>query len=510
MADFTTYTHPEIGSVQQEANTAILPDVSDKYLRAAQVKYAMDEAERQRKQKQIADDMAMFNFDTKGVWSRDVNAINDQINAGIKKFKNIDWLKRYNSGDMTAMQEYSDFLNGVNASIDKSKKDEFYYWNGMKEINQNSKYQNPTTLNAFDQFSKTPLSPDIPQFQIEHYSPLTLPTALSKFKTKTSIEFPTVGNQTKSIATQDYIEPTSAMQQILQDYNSNTEARNGFTSTLVSMLQDPNQANDTYPVYDINNPHWKQVTENGQSFFVNEPIAQKKLTDMTPQEAYVSFNYEPLSKVGIQQGLEGAQSSLSNGSNLIDPKKDWIINYAKQLKNGELQGTTVLDDNGKNVGIRYDLPSDYFETDKLGKEKKVVGIIESEGKYYKLYASDAKPNAAGKYNYKTAAWKNADHEITTMWNDMIAPYHRKIYGTTVDKDLNIAADEMWADPKLQQIAKDLGAPPPMNGSNQQSGSGQTKTTYSFNGKTFTKSQIENAAKSAGLSFDEYVAKYGIK
>lgn len=375
MADFTTYTHPEIGSVQQEANTAILPDVSDKYLRAAQVKYAMDEAERQRKQKQIADDMAMFNFDTKGVWSRDVNAINDQINAGIKKFKNIEWLKRYNSGDMTAMQEYSDFLNGVNASIDKSKQSEAYFYKLQDEMGKDSKYQNQATLQGMNDFYKTPLSDNYPQLQIAQWNPYeTVANINANLKKDSSVEYQTVGNQTKSVALKDVVDPIDSYKLSLTDYNASPDRRNGVINTFLLQTQDPNTANEMHPYWDGKN--YKEVVENGQKYIVNEP-KYKKLSEFTPQEYYQAVNYEPFSKIPVQENLSGAQSSLSNGSGSTKTKLEWSI--SPLTTNTTVESSGIRKPNSFNVesinfattneqpkGINIDAPRYYYDVNQQG------------------------------------------------------------------------------------------------------------------------------------------------
>lgn len=161
---------PTQPTLQQEAFTAVLPtteNLNQDILKANQVNLAMKEAEKQRKDKEMADKISMFKFDTSGVWDKDTDAIYKKVADLNTKFYNPDFLKRYDSGDPNAINEFDKAKMDIQSDIIKSKTRLAYYANFPKVFGKDEKYNTPQNQQSFKEFVETPLA-DLPEMQIAY------------------------------------------------------------------------------------------------------------------------------------------------------------------------------------------------------------------------------------------------------------------------------------------------------------------------------------------------------
>ena len=328
MADAQTFTKPaEIAGIQ-EANTAILPSalpLNELLLRSSQIKWAHDEAAKQREEKKLADNLAMFDFNTVGVWDKDLAAINKLKDDGIKKFGDVNFLKRYNAGDLNALSEYQQWKTGLQSSIDLSKRRMVYDGANRELMNKDKKYQNETNIQNAKKFGDTPLSgdfysmgvtPSANPYDVVAYSTKLapditetkeVPNGDGTFTKKTVSSVPLTGNKSLESAAQDILKDTEQIQNINQ---------------LLIDAKTTHDPNDDYITYDFT-----QVDKNGNPI----PI-HKKVADLTQQDIVNGLLVEERYRPQTDQTLEGSVYHPPQGDGATKTKYPYYSSGAVTTK----------------------------------------------------------------------------------------------------------------------------------------------------------------------------------
>lgn len=320
MADPQGFTKPaEIAGIQ-EANTAVLPSgmpLNDLLLRSSQVKWAHDEAAKQREEKQMADNLAMFDFNTVGVWNKDVDAINKMKDDGIKKFGDVNFLKRYNSGDLNALSEYQQWKTGLQSSIDLSKRRMVYDSANRELMNKDKKYQNDINIQQSQKFADTPLSnnfysmsvtPSANPYDVVAYSTKLapdisetkeVPNGDGTFTKKTVTGVPLTGNKSLQSAADDILKDTEQLQNINQ---------------LLVDAKTTHDPNADYITYDFT-----KTDKYGNPIPIN-----KKVADLDQRDIVNGLLVEERFRPQTDQTLEGSvyHGDNNGGGDGLDPNSD--------------------------------------------------------------------------------------------------------------------------------------------------------------------------------------------
>ena len=303
MADAQTFTKPaEIAGIQ-EANTAVLPSgmpLNELLLRSSQIKWAHDEAAKQREEKQMADNMAMFDFNTVGVWDKDVDAINKLISDGINKFGTVEYQQRYHSGkDLKAMTEYNNWKTTVDSAIGLSKRRMVYDGANRELMNKDKKYQNETNIQNAKKFGDTPLSGDFYSMGVtpsaNPYDVVAYSTKLAPDITETKEVLNGDGTFTKKTVSSVPLTGNKSLQSAAQDILKDTEQIQNINQLLID-AKTTHDPNDDYITYDFT-----QVDKNGNPIPIHKKVADLDQVDIV-NGLLVEERYRPVT----DQTLEGS------------------------------------------------------------------------------------------------------------------------------------------------------------------------------------------------------------
>jgi hypothetical protein len=397
------FTKPaEIAGIQ-EANTAILPSgqpLNELLLRSSQVKWAHDEAAKQREEKQMADNLAMFDFDTVGVWDKDLAAINKLKDDGIKKFGDVNFLKRYNNGDLNALSEYQAWKTGLQSSIDLSKRRMVYDGANRELMNKDKKYQNDINIQNAKKFQDTPLSGDFYSMNVtpsaNPYDIVAYSTSLAPDVTETTEVKNPDGTFTKQIVTAPKLTGNKSLQSAAADILKDTAQKENANQLLVD-LKTTNDPNTDYITYDFNQidnlgnpiPIHKKVADVDQVDIVNAMVIGERWRPITDQTLEGSVYHPPQGKglsINLGNGVEVPQTSLDRYKFIREGLIDKPENLTSLLIGGKLNGGTIVKverklagTTGKGLNTRiekkYDLELTY---DKDGIQKKYTIKVDPE------------------------------------------------------------------------------------------------------------------------------------
>ena len=328
MADAQTFTKPaEIAGIQ-EANTAVLPSgmpLNELLLRSSQIKWAHDEAAKQREEKQMADNMAMFDFNTVGVWDKDLAAINKLKDDGIKKFGDVNFLKRYNAGDLNALSEYQQWKTGLQSSIDLSKRRMVYDGANRELMNKDKKYQNETNIQNAKKFGDTPLSGDFYSMGVtpsaNPYDVVAYSTKLAPDITETKEVKNGDGTTTKQTVSSVPLTGNKSLESAAQDILKDTEQIQNINQLLID-AKTTHDPNDDYITYDFT-----QVDKNGNPI----PI-HKKVADLTQQDIVNGLLVEERYRPQTDQTLEGSVYHPPQGDGATKTKYPYYSSGAVTTK----------------------------------------------------------------------------------------------------------------------------------------------------------------------------------
>lgn len=428
MADPQGFTKPaEIAGIQ-EANTAVLPSgmpLNDLLLRSSQLKWAHDEAAKQREEKQMADNLAMFDFNTVGVWDKDLVAINKMKDDGIKKFGDVNFLKRYNSGDLNALSEYQQWKTGLQSSIDLSKRRMVYDSANRELMNKDKKYQNDINIQQSQKFADTPLSnnfysmsvtPSANPYDVVAYSTklapdisetTEVPNGGGTFTKKTVTGVPLTGNKSLQSAADDILKDTEQLQNINQ---------------LLIDAKTTHDPNADYITYDFT-----KTDGNGNPL----PIT-KKVADLNQQDIVNGLLVEERYRPQTNKTIEGSVYHGDNngggdgGDNPNMPKITWVVDGLVDIKKGTGQSTEdVKSTEGNTVKFSKMFEGQVILNPTNNKPQTIASISHKNGKTYVTFKEEINSTT------KNAPLRQIDNE----WNQIVIPVIQDKYGDNALEEL---------------------------------------------------------------------------
>jgi hypothetical protein len=414
MGEAQAFTKPaEIAGIQ-EANTAVLPSgmpLNDLLLQAGQLNYAHKEAARQRDQKQLQDNVKMFDFNTVGVWDRDIDAINKMKDDGIKKFGDVNFLKRYNNGDLQALSDYQNWKTSLDSAINTSKLGQAHYLEGIRTIGKDRKYQNPETMNAFETFKKTPLSPDYPEIQIgapqynqfEYINKITPKQESNESGNKT----------TKQTPVQDIlglIEAGKNTPDVNQPFNEHWSDL--IVQANADKMQNPNGGSMANPITEYYDPN--DLKKNKFT------VKSKPLSDFTIDEIpYTREIFDPAYSKSVSYDEPRNLSSGNGGGNTEKTSKiTWVVDGLVDIKKGTGQTTTDKKTSQENIAKQSAMfTGESIPDPRNGEVKTINSITNKDGKVYVTFTED-----------KSDTGNMPLVPIDNMWNQIVIPALKDKYG----------------------------------------------------------------------------------
>lgn len=454
MADAQTFTKPaEIAGIP-EANTAVLPSgmpLNELLLRSSQVKWAHDEAAKQREEKQMADNMAMFDFNTVGVWDKDLDAINKIKDDGIKKFGDVNFLKRYNNGDLNALSEYQQWKTWMQSSIDLSKRRMVYDGANRELMNKDKKYQNDINIQNAKKFQDTPLSGDFYSMNVtpsaNPYDVVAYSTKLAPDITETKDVLNADGTQTKTQVTSVPLTGNKSLESAAQDILRDTEQLANINQLLVD-AKTTHDPNEDYITYDFNH-----VDKNGNPI----PIS-KKVADLNQQDIVngllIEERYRPVTDQTLEGSVYHPPKGNGGGGNPDQPELKWVMDNLADFVLGEgsvkdvnkpiaPSATTIVPQTAKQqqqVPVRSTALSDFEVMDKDKTQQVVAEIVkDKDGKTLLLNAN-----------------KEIIKEVRSFWDDVIVPFSTQKFGTGSSAKLQELAD--YFNTQQPDLARKYGVP----------------------------------------------------
>lgn len=261
---------------QQELNTAVIQqdNLPQMILQANAQRYQMNEAERQRNEKELNEQLASTNFDTAGMWEVDLQ----EVNGDIKGF--IDWIKQNpkslvkKADNMELYQQMQQKRNEILFKIGKSKADKIIYEKQQDFINdpRNVDYKTFTNQSKLDDFQNKSNYKTLMDRRWTNWDTPDLWDATAVIKAGRNVM-----ETTSASATTDYTPPEEVMKYIGSIYQTPTlknqydlHYKNEYNAIV---NKDPNQLVDIYTQQSM------QEAKGGAL----KPV-QKKISDVTPQE----------------------------------------------------------------------------------------------------------------------------------------------------------------------------------------------------------------------------------
>jgi len=329
---------PTQPTLQQEAFTAVLPtteNLNQQMLQSVQLKHAMDEADKQRKKKEIADQLKMFDINAAGVWDKGMPIVQEKIDAGLKKFNTPEFLAAYDNGELWALREHSNWKNDVMGTIETEQLAPVAYKQYQNLLDDpkyhvyNEKGENVNDLALQEWLDKKQHSlGDLPDFQTQVYNPSVDAQYISTFNKEGSISVPQADGSVKSESV-NIVDLPSAVKGLKTLY-SDQEHKNGLINTkLFMMQQDPETMIDIY--YDPKTNEFAKpikTIENGVNVIKYQPLSQKSISDPTlTNEEFALANGMSANKYG-KFTQHQTEASNSDGG---DEKNGVVVQYKQNV-----------------------------------------------------------------------------------------------------------------------------------------------------------------------------------
>jgi hypothetical protein len=261
---------------QQELNTAVIQqdNLPQMILQANAQRYQMNEAERQRNEKELNEQLASTNFDTAGMWEVDLQ----EVNGDIKGF--IDWIKQNpkalvkKADNMELYQQMQQKRNEILFKIGKSKADKIIYEKQQDFINdpRNLDYKTFSNQSKLDNFRNKDNYKTLMDRRWTNWDTPDLWDETAVIKSGRNVM-----KTTSASATTDYTSPEEVINYIGQIYQTPT-LKNQFdlhykNEYNAKVNKDPNQLVDIYTRQSIQEAKGEALKS-----------VQKKISDVTPQE----------------------------------------------------------------------------------------------------------------------------------------------------------------------------------------------------------------------------------
>lgn len=402
MADIsfdTTGLFSENPNASGQAGTAVLPDstIMNDYWKYAESQY---NNKLFNYQKQKDDEQRVVNaldFDTAGIFERDVPELDRQIND-VTKFvyehpDSVVWGSPY-------FQKYREMASSVDLNINKSKADKatYDYWNKLYSSDKNYVNHAADYLNPLNQWGDIKLSErgayDAPPPKID-YNVFEVFGDMPKGETETTGNVQSIGGGMISIP-----------------------STKSFTE------QDIDEATRT-----AYNTDYKGTKRHFDEIFMSLPDAEK-MRYQTPLN-YAISQFRALNTESKSQKTQGINyAPTSGGGNKTDNATRWIAELAYKLNdpNSDVWSGNVVDKNGKVIGKG----STAFNRLKVNTGKKDINGNTIYSNIGEMRMIDGKLYAIPVYSQSSTGYSSQKDAvlITDPKTQLIAPYINQEYGTS--------------------------------------------------------------------------------
>lgn len=410
MADAQTFTKPaEIAGIP-EANTAVLPSgmpLNDLLMRAGQFHFAHAEAKKQAQEKAIQDHLKMFDLNTAGVWNEGIQGIEDYKQEGLKKFYNTEFLRRYDSGDLSALQEYSKFVDGFDSRITNEKLAAEYYKQKKEQLKDpnyqvldaNGNNANEQSLDKWLQQKSHNLS-DAPDYQYQTpYNAMIPQQIAANIKPRSGTLEVVNPNGSTTTTTADYVPTEDVLNAVNQYFGANQQNSNGLTTGYVSLVNNPllpNALDTQIGVYVNDKGEYAQTKKvkdptTGVEVLQTEPFTTIPLHSATPLQMAQSQAMESLNQQ-YKQTQTAAPKGDGEGSqaNVMPFYSSGAVTSVVPSTSGGMTETVTTNEYKK------------YDKDQVGADgksyKKGEFVRDKDGKYVNATIEKQTPNEIGIYN----------------------------------------------------------------------------------------------------------------